>query len=116
MLLKRLYDDHGKICGVRVLRAGAVQHFSPRIIEQGVAAGWLSMVDGLLTVNGHDGPVVYRIERTPGYYCCHCQAKLSDQTEARAHVTADHGGAASPDASNPAGYRRDNFFACVREG
>jgi len=105
----------GAVRGVQVLRAGARQHFSPGIIEGGVAEGWLSMGKGKLVIQGEDGAIVYRIARTPGHYCCHCQKAVDDGSGGQAHVAAAHAGKVSPDPSNPAGYRRDNFYACVRE-
>lgn len=119
MLLKRVYDlsgDRPRVSGVKILRAGPRQNLSPRFIEGGVAEGWLSMGKGKVVLHGEDGDVVYRMERIPGYYCCHCGRKLDDGPGGQVHVAAAHKGTKSPDPSNPAGYRRDNFYACVREG
>lgn len=116
MMLKRVYDhstgspvlDH-----VKVLRSGALQNFSTRFVEQGMA-------DGLLTLSGdrlvlHTKPELgYQVLRRPGYYCCHCNAPLDDAANAKAHLDKEHNGKASPDPGNPAGYRRDNFYACKR--
>lgn len=118
MLLKRLYDHSGeqpRVSGIKVLRAGPRQKFSTRFIEGGSAEGWLSMTQGKVILHGSGGDVVYRIERAPGYYCCHCERKLDDGPGGRVHVETAHAGKASPDPSNPSGFRRDNFFACVRE-
>jgi len=131
MWLKRQYDqkklvrdESGKVVevkpnavkGIKVLRAGPRQHFSQRFLDGGISEGWLSIAKGLITIGGVDGPVKYRIERAPGHYCCHCHLKLDDSPSGQAHVKAKHGKSKSPDTSNPAGYRKDNFFACVKEG
>ncbi len=107
---------------VMILRAGKAQKFSPSIVEQGGKQGWLTMADGMLTINAvaaadDDTPtaVKYRVLRTPGLYCCHCEIELADTPAAKLHVTRLHEGAESPDESNPAGYRRDNWFTCERE-
>lgn len=117
MILKRLYDHSGEtpvVNGIKVLRAKATQHFSPNILETGQREGWMTVSGNVVTILS-DPPVVYRIVRVPGYYCCHCQRPLDDGGVARAHLAAEHDGEGSPDPSNPAGYRRDNFYACARE-
>ena len=118
MQLKRLYDTSGpepRLRGIQLLHAGPRQNFSARILERGVAEGWISMGEGKVVLRTIP-PTAYRILRTPGYYCCHCQKALDDGPAGQAHIAAAHPGKASPDASNPAGYRKDNFYACVREG
>lgn len=116
MLLKRVYDhstgspvlDH-----VKVLRAGALQNFSTRFVEQGLAGGLVSVSGDTLTL--HAQPQLrYLILRRPGYYCCHCDAAVDDAAGAKVHLDKEHKGKTSPDAGNPAGYRRDNFYACER--
>ena len=118
MLLKRLYhraeDGTLTVHGIQVLRARDRQHVSPNLIEQGVAQGWLSLAKGQLVIHGEAGAIVYRIDRPPGYYCCHCEAALDDGPSGADHVQTLHPTAKSPDPSNPAGYRRDHFFACTR--
>jgi hypothetical protein len=108
---------------VQVLGARRRQHFTPGLVEGGQGEGWLSVQGDRLTIHGttvSNGreritPVVYRILRAPGYYCCHCQKAVIDAPTAKLHVEAQHPGVASPDPANPAGYRRDNFYACERE-
>lgn len=104
----------GAVSGVKILRAGARQNFSTKIIEQGVAEGWLSLGQGKITIKAEGGDVSYTIERAPGYYCCHCNEKLDDGTAGAAHVSEEHKDAESPDPGNPAGYRRDSFYACAK--
>ena len=116
MLLKRVYDhstgspvlDH-----VKVLRAGSRQNFSTRFIEKGLADGLLTLSGDRLVLNTKP-ELVYQVWRRPGSYCCHCDAPLDDSATAKAHLDKEHKGKTSPDAGNPAGYRRDNFYACER--
>lgn len=128
MLLKRLYSHDGpypSVRGIKVLRAGERQHFSPRLVEGGVAEGWLSMAEGKIVIHGEDGRVVYRIERTPGFYCCHCGRKLDDSPGAKTHVEKTHGQLGpdgsvvsmppSPNPENPSGYERINYYDCVKD-
>jgi hypothetical protein len=118
MKLKRLYDrveDEFRIRSViKILHAGPRQRFSPSLVEQGAGAGWLSVGDGKITLNGEAEKVTYAIERTPGLYCSHCKKKLDDSPSAQEHVKAAHGGTPSPDKSNPAGYEQINFYDCTK--
>ena len=120
MLLKRIHDHSSKgdptVVSVKVLRAGPRQNFSPGFIEGGVAEGWLALGGGKITITSDKGPVVYTIARAPGLYCCHCETKLDDSASAQKHVASAHKGASSPDPTNPAGYRQDNFYAAVKQG
>lgn len=116
MLLKRIYDrSSGKpvLDHIKVLRAGDKQHFSTRFIATGQTIGYVSVADGMITLTTKP-KLVYNIIRAPGYYCCHCDAPMSDGAEARGHLEVEHKGKKSPDPSNPAGYRKDNFYACER--
>lgn len=127
MILKRLYeknekgelvkDDKGRVhfIGIKVVSAKKVHHFSPSLIQRGVTEGWIVMGKGMIVLAGEDGDVSYKIVRGPGHYCCHCQTALPDGQTSQVHVAANHEGEKSPDPSNPAGYRRDNFFACEKE-
>jgi hypothetical protein len=114
MWLKRIMERKGdelSVKGIKVLHASDEHHFSPRLIEGGVSEGWLSMGKGKITIHGEGGDVVYNIARAPGYYCCHCNMKLDDGgVLAQSHV-ATHKAKKSPDKNNPAGYRKDNFYA-----
>jgi hypothetical protein len=130
MYLKRLYDDAAvaaweaagrpqsskpAVKGIKVLRAGPEQHLSPRFIEGGLGEGWLKIARGCVLIAGQDGEVAYRIVRPPGLYCCHCEKRLEDGGTAQAHVAATHDGVRSPDPGAPGGYRRDNYYDCVKE-
>lgn len=79
-----------------------------------MAQGWLTLHANQLVLQGDKGALVYRVDRPPGIYCCHCQAPMADGPEALAHVGRAHPGQPSPDASNPAGYRHDHFYAATR--
>lgn len=136
MELKRLYkkDSEGAlvmeagalvVIGVEILHAGPRQKFSPQQVVQGLREGWLLMEGPIITVKGVNESVRYRIERDPGFYCCHCGIKLqgepSDEQSCRnnserlKHVATEHEDETSPDPSNPAGYFGINHFDCVRE-
>jgi hypothetical protein len=119
MLLKRLYDttdqENQKVNGVQVLRAGKRQHFSPDLVMKGMAQGWIAMGDNRIVIKGEGGNVVYRIVRTPGYYCCHDGEPMPDGPSARAYIEQHFKGEASPDQSNPSGYEKINFYDCVKE-
>lgn len=123
MYLQRQYDPAtpGKVTGVVVLRAKRRQHFSPNLVEGGLLEGWLSISNGVLTISNVGGaPVRYRIVRTPGAYCCHCDAAVGDVvtqspgpdglTEGQRHIQTVHGGAPSPDPLHPAGYRIEAHY------
>jgi len=118
MLLKRIYDHSGdtpKLDHVKVLRAKeGAQNFSTRFVQNGQADGLVSVSDGQITL--HTQPeLTFDIVRVPGYYCCYCNQPMSDGAAARAHIAEEHDGE-SPDSNNPAGYRKDNFYACERAG
>lgn len=128
MYLKRQYDhSSGKpvVSGVKLLRANKRQHFSQSFIDGGMAEGWLSVGGGKITVTGTNGKAEYLIVARPAIYCCHCDEQIGALNEGatpegakkmRAHVDGAHKGIVSPDPNNPAGYRQDNFFACVKVG
>jgi hypothetical protein len=111
LLLKRAAD------GVKILDAGApgtVQHFSTHAIQQGTADGWITLSGNRVVLTGTGGALVYRLDRPPGIYCCHCEQGFPEGDVARGHVAETHPGVASPDGNNPAGYRYDHFFATTR--
>ena len=116
MLLKRVYDHSGAapvIDHVKVLRSKDRQNFSTRFVEQHLADGLLSIGKGQITL--HTVPeLIYRIVRKPGYYCCHDDIPVADADDAKRHIAKHFKGKESPDPSNPAGYRRDNFYACEK--
>lgn len=145
MLLKRRYEpkalsqyrakrDAGEdtaapppAVAVEVLRVGRKQKFSPDLIARGAAEGWLAMAEGRITMKTTDGPMAFRIVRTPGSYCCHCGERIEDAgrwvpgqekklTRGMQHVAEKHASKASPDPENPAGYMTTNAFKGVREG
>lgn len=120
MYLKRLWekDKNGKptkVSGVRVLRAKKIEHWSPSLIETGIAEGWLSASAGKFVVDGEGEKMTYRVVRAPGTYSCFTGEKLGGEAEAKAHVAAVGKGKPSPDPSNPAGYRVDNFYTVVSD-
>lgn len=115
MLLKRLYDEKQNVRAVKILRLGQKQNLSPRLVEAAVAQGWMKLEQGRITLKAEPQDVTLRIVSAPGYYCCHCDAAWDNGASGRTHIAQAHKGELSPDPNNPAGYRRDNFFACERE-
>jgi hypothetical protein len=103
--------------GISVKHTGthATQNFSRRLVDAGIAEGWMSMSRGMLTLHAEEEDLTYTILRMPGMYCCHCDAKLEDDPSGatgRAHLAAEHAGTPSPDPSNPAGFRVTNAYEC----
>lgn len=124
MYLKKHYDpsslkaDAPKVTHVDVLRFTKVWKPSTKVVEQGLMSGWLRVEAGkliLVTADNLDN-LEYHIVAPPGLYCCHCGEKLTDSVSAQGHVKTEHDGEPSPDASNPAGYARHNFYLCDLEG
>ena len=104
------------VVAIKILNASPVMHFSPRLIEQGSMQGWLTVSSGKVILKGVDGEVSYKITDVPGFFCCHCNMPLTDELASRLHIKETHGKKKSPDPSNPSGYRKDNFYNCVKEG
>jgi len=103
------------VFAIKILSAGPRQNFSENIIQLGMVEGWLTAGQGKIILHDADGQNhAYRIERLPGHYCCYCGMSL-DGGGRKKHVKADHRNEKSPDPNNPSGYRRDNFYACVKE-
>lgn len=127
MLLQRKYyhDPDGikspVVNGVVIKRlsVNGAQNFSPKLVRTGKSERWLSMSAGKIIVHDQSGDMVFNITREPGRYCCHCGARLSDDSNgaaARAHVEEVHGGEVSPDPLNPAGYEMITYYETVAEG
>lgn len=130
MYLKRFYGppategDPPRVIGVKMLRAGRVQHFSAGFLDGGQGEGWLIRTADAVTIRATTGPVVYRLIRGPGAYCCYCEAAIPDAgtllepglTIGRKHVLSQHGDALSPDPTNPAGYRVEHHYTGVLVG
>ena len=92
--------------GVRLLRHGGKQRFSPDLVLNAVAQGWMSFGHDAIKIMAENGEVSYHVVRHPGYYCDACGAPLPDGTEARRHTEAHQNGA---------GYERINYYDCVRD-
>lgn len=93
------------------------QNFSDTLIEGALKEGWARFSDdGSLILDVSPEPLRYKINRTPGRYCCHCSARLDEDVtgaKAREHVATEHAGVTSPDKANPAGYVRTHSYDCV---
>lgn len=117
---KRHFDSKGAVSHLEVRRetkVGKEWHPSDRVVQAGLAEGWLSIADGKMTLKTEAGKSdhVFKIVNPPGVFCSHCGVKLeAGGAFAQEHVAGEHGDAKSPDAENPAGYRQDNFFRLKR--
>jgi len=114
-------DDDGNptVTHLTILEApdvGGAHHFSPRLVERGIADGWLGVGGGEFTVKTAKGKadLVFKIVEPPGTFCAHCGERMSSSPDALAHIAAEHDGEDSPDAQNPSGYRVDNYYRTER--
>lgn len=71
MLMQRKYDKAGKCTHVTVKHTGTgpEQNFSHRLVEDGVADGWIAVGASHLVIKTDGEPLRYELKRTPGYYC-----------------------------------------------
>ncbi len=99
---------------IEVVEANDEERVARGFVDRALAEGWATLDRGKLVL--HTRPkLTYRVVRTPGVYCCHCEAELDagNQT-ARAHVTDCALGEPSPDPENPAGYRVTDIYELER--
>lgn len=89
-----------------------VQKFWDRVITRGVSEGWLSVSKGKFVIKSEPNDIVYKIITKPGYYCCFDNCLMESGAQAKAHIEANYKDQESPDPSNPAGYRKDDFYTC----
>lgn len=92
------------------------QRFSRNLVDSLVEQGHLTLRQGKILLHAQEETLTYTILRMPGTYCCHCQAKLDQDSSgqlSRQHVAEAHAGIASPDSSHPAGYEVLNAYECV---
>lgn len=99
---------------VEVIHAPDIQKFTQRFLEKGVSEGFVSIDNNQIIIKSNPENVVYNIIRTPGYYCCHDDQKLSDGRLAKKYIDDNYPGIESPDPQNPSGYRKDNFYFCEK--
>ena len=114
MWLRRIFDhsvDPAVLDHIKVLRYSKKQHFTQRLLDRGMEEGFLTISKGQLIL--HTKPeLTYKIVRSPGYFCCFDDERLGGEKEAKAYVAEHYADEKSPDKCKPAGYRKDNFFAC----
>jgi hypothetical protein len=116
-----------RVTGIEVRTApapGQRHHFTPGLLDRGMAEGWLSVSRGVITLHAAEGDLAFRILRAPGHYCCHCGVPIEHggawvdeaktQTKGQAHVATAHPKTTSPDPANPAGYERINYYHTER--
>jgi hypothetical protein len=134
MLLKRNYDipegweperaPDGRLLNALPVKSLTIKHtgvhagqnFSRRLVDAGVAEGWLSLRGRTLTLYTEQDELHYSVLHMPGTYCCHCDQRLDDDpsgASSRQHVETMHAEAASPDPNHPAGYRVTHAYECV---
>jgi hypothetical protein len=127
MLLKRHYNADGSVARLELKHTGThpEQNFSTTLIAQWLGLGLATVSGDVLTLDTEPEPLRYTIVRKPGYYCCHSGKRLDlspeaygdpalAAIEARQYLKdAKLLGKASPDANNPAGYRRTHAYECV---
>ena len=111
-------DDDGNLVldYVKVLRYGKKQHFTQKFFDKAMQEGWITLSRGMVILHTKPDELQYKIIRSPGYFCCFDNAPLGGEKEARAYVATNFDDQVSPDRCKPAGYRKDNFFACELVG
>lgn len=114
---KELATATPDVIGVNVKTTGATaaQHFSDALIRQGQKEGWLERKGDQIVIHSHaesipdpeqpdvrtlthEGDLVYKVVREPGYYCCYCGAEIPDanlpaedyRTTGLQHVAEEH--------------------------
>lgn len=109
-------DDDPVLDHIKVRRLSKRQNFTQKFIDRAIREGFMSMIRGKIVLHDVDGDLTFKIVRSPGHFCCHDNAPLGGEKEARAYVAANFKGVESPDKNNPSGYRKDNFHACELVG
>lgn len=73
MKLKRQFGEDGACTHVDIVETGTSpeQNFSHRLVEDAVSAGWMKLDEegGTLTIVGKPEDLLFKLVRTPGYYC-----------------------------------------------
>lgn len=127
MLLKRRYDEDGKVSGLEIKHTGTrpEQNFSTTLVAEWIGSGLASISGDMLLLSTKPEPLRYKILRKPGYYCCHTGKRMEMSPEAYGdpalaaiegrQYLKDAGllGKLSPDRNNPSGYRRTHAYECV---
>lgn len=121
MLIKRQYDKAGKCTHVTVKHTGTgqAQNFSHRLVEGGVADGWIEVGDSQLVIKTDGEPLRYALNRTPGYYCISTGERIP--VSAMAWSSSRRGELASREAmlwlakagKAPTDYEVTNAYECV---
>jgi hypothetical protein len=126
-IAKRIVDEKAAIQPPRIERlllahtgTNPAQHFSLDLAITLLTCGLMEIEGHQLTLHvEHNGAAValqYRIQREPGRYCLHCDAKLEGDEGgqmARLHVAQKHANTPSPDPVVPAGYIWLKHYECV---
>lgn len=121
MLMQRQYDKAGKCTHVIVKHTGTdeAQNFSHRVVEGGIADGWIEVGEDYLQIKTDGEPLRYRLNRTPGYYCVSTGERIP--ISAMAWASPRRGELASREArtwlakagKEPTDYEVTNAYECV---
>ena len=140
MKLKRIFskDKAGNpttVSHIKVLEEprNGTWNVSPRLMNGGLAEGWLSVGGGVITLKTaeREPDVQYKITREPGHYCVYCGERLGNSKEGAVHVlkhkdeklaTLTEAGKLPENCTpqmidqinNPAGWGKFNHFVCER--
>lgn len=121
MMLRKQYDKAGKCTHVTVKHTGSSpeQNFSHRVVEDGVADGWIAVSPSQLVIKTDGEPLRYALKRTPGYYCLSTGERIP--VSAMAWASPRRGELASREARDwlskagkaPTDYEVTNAYECV---
>lgn len=129
MYVKKIYEK-GAVVRWAIGHTGtdARQNFAENIITDGLAGGYMSIADGVLTIRAEPEDLRYKILRGPGHYCVFDGAKIEDAraeagrdadgniiTRARRYVLEKFGDQKSPHPEWPAGYAWLRHYECELE-
>jgi hypothetical protein len=122
MLMQRKYAKDGvTVTHVLVKHTGvsAEQNFSHRLVEDGMAAGWIAITDDKLKMLAQPERLVYTLKREPGYYCISTGERIP--VSARSWASANRGTLARAEAQawlkskrlKDTDYEVTNAYECV---
>lgn len=121
MLMQRQYNKAGKCTHVAVKHTGTsqAQNFSHRLVENGVADGWIEVGPSHLVIKTDGEPLRYALKRTPGYYCLSTGERIP--VSAMAWASPRRGELASREARDwlqqagkaPTDYEVTNAYECT---
>lgn len=100
-------------------------NFGPAEVRKYREQDIIEITDTHIIIQFLNGEKRFKIDATPGRYCCHCGEALENEPNdapmsqqgaaARKHVADKHKGKKSPDATAPGGYKMHNYYATTLE-